>query len=185
MKRGLPLLFSAILITTGCSDIFEKQLDVYKDAIEDLEDADDFNELMDEILNTGIEVACIISNTSDKEQEELKEDYGEEYELMSDSVKTARERYYKKADILFKGYAYNFVERRTMLYKIAADRYCKANSMEELDAINDILKRYSALSFVKNQRSCDPPEKIRKDYEAAKELAENCLDVAKKRIADK
>lgn len=185
MRKSLPLLLSTILLTTGCSDIIEKQLEIYEDAIDELKETDEFPELMDEVMNTGKKIADIISKVSEEEKKELQEDYGENYKLMLDSVEKVREEYYSQADILFKGYIYNFVERRTLLYRIAADRYCKANSMEELNAISEILKRYSALSFVESQRACDPPAHIRKDYEAAKELAENCLDVAKKRIIDK
>ena len=103
---------------------------------------------------------------------------------MCDSVENVRNRYYSRVDELFQEYIYNFVERRTLLYQIAADKYCEANCIEELNGIKNIIKRYSALSFVESQRACDPPAQIRKDYEATKELAENCFDVAKKRILE-
>lgn len=164
--------------------MFDKQLDIYEKAYKKLEKTDDFPELINEILDTGMEIAGIVSATTDEDLEELKEDYGEEYALMCDSIGTVRDRYYKRADRLFLEYTYNFVERRTILYKNAADRYCKAACMEELNSIKDILKRYSALSFVDDQRACDPPERIRKEYEAAKELADNCFEAARKRVLD-
>ena len=37
---------------------------------------------------------------------------------------------------------------------------------------------------MESQRACDPPAKIREEYEEAKELAESCFDVAKKRILE-
>ena len=182
MRKSLPLLLSAIFITTGCSDMFEKQLDVYEEAYNDLDDFDEFPELMNEVFNRGMEIARIVATTDEEDINELKEDYGEEYDVMRDSIEKMHDRYYKRADELFLKHTYNFVERRTMLYKAAAERYCNANYMEELNSIKKTLKRYSALSFVESQRVCDPPVQIRKEYEAAKELADNCYDVAKKRI---
>ena len=185
MKKTLLLLSAILLFTTSCSDVFEKQLKTYENAIEDLDDADDFQELMTEVLNTGKEIAVIKAKSTDEDIEELKEDYAEEYDVMADSVKTVCERYYSRADELFNEYVFNFVERRTILYQMAADRYCVAESIEELNSIKEIIKRYSALAFVESQRACDPPAQIRKNYEATKELAENCFEVAKKRILDK
>ena len=183
MKNILPVLFLALLFTTSCSNIIEKQLDIYSDAIEELDDVDDFNVLMNKILDTETRISLTTAN--DEEEEELKEEYEESYELMIDSVETMRKEYYSKADKLFLGYTYNFVERRILLYEMAADRYCKAEHIEEINAIKELTKRYSQLSFVESQRSCDPPAVIREKYEATKNLAENCFDLAKKRIADK
>lgn len=183
MKNILPVLFLALLFTTSCSNIIEKQLDIYSDAIEELDDVDDFNVLMNKILDTETRISLTTAN--DEEEEELKEEYEESYELMIDSVETMRKEYYSKADKLFLGYTYNFIERRILLYEMAADRYCKAEYIEEINAIKELTKRYSQLSFVESQRSCDPPAVIREKYEATKNLAENCFDLAKKRIADK
>ena len=183
MKNILPVLFLALLFTTSCSNIIEKQLDIYSDAIEELDDVDDFNVLMNKILDTETRISLTTAN--DEEKEELKEEYEESYELMIDSVETMRKEYYSKADKLFLGYTYNFIERRILLYEMAADRYCKAEYIEEINAIKELTKRYSQLSFVESQRSCDPPAVIREKYEATKNLAENCFDLAKKRIADK
>ena len=174
-----------MLFTTSCSDMFEKQLDIYEDALEELEDVNDFQALMNEALNTETKISYVIAKTTDEEINELKEDYKETYEQMLDSVETMRKSYYSEVDRIFLGYTYNFVERRILLYQMAADRYCKTEHIEELNAIKEIIKRYSKLSFVESQRSCDPPAKIRDEYEAAKELADNCFDVAKKRIIDK
>lgn len=183
MKNILPALFLALLFTTSCSNIIEKQLDIYSDAIEELDDVDDFNVLMNKILDTETRISLTTANY--EEEEELKEEYEESYELMIDSVETMRKEYYSKADKLFLGYTYNFIERRILLYEMAADRYCKAEYIEEINAIKELTKRYSQLSFVESQRSCDPPAVIREKYEATKNLAENCFDLAKKRIADK
>ncbi len=184
MKRALTLLLLTAFLAAGCSDTFKKQLKIYDKAIEELDGTDNLQELMNEVLSTGTEIARILSDNTENENEELRADYGEEYELMRDSIETARDRYYSRADMLFKGYIHNFVELRTLLYKMAADRFCTASSIEELEAIKEIVKRYSALSFIASQRACDPPAQIRKEYEAAKEVAENCYDVAKKRILE-
>ena len=162
--------------------MFEKQLDIYEDATEELDGIDDFSALMNEALDTGTKIAKVIALTTDEEREELKEDYADQHEAMLDSVEKMRDNYYSNVDRLFLEYTYNFVERRILLYQMAADRYCTTESIEELNAVKDIIKRYSKLSFVESQRSCDPPAKIREEYEAKKELAENCFDVAKKRI---
>lgn len=185
MKKSLLVLLAIMLFTTSCSDMFEKQLDIYEDALEELEDVKDFQALMNEALNTETKISYVIAKTTDEEINELKEDYKETYEQMLDSVETMRKSYYSEVDRIFLGYTYNFVERRILLYQMAADRYCKTEHIEELNAIKEIIKRYSKLSFVESQRSCDPPAKIRDEYEAAKELADNCFDVAKKRIIDK
>ena len=185
MKKSLLVLLAIMLFTTSCSDMFEKQLDIYEDALEELEDVKDFQALMNEALNTETKISYVIAKTTDEERNELKEDYKETYEQMLDSVETMRKSYYSEVDRIFLGYTYNFVERRILLYQMAADRYCKTEHIEELNAIKEIIKRYSKLSFVESQRSCDPPAKIRDEYEAAKELADNCFDVAKKRIIDK
>ena len=185
MKKSLLVLLAIMLFTTSCSDMFEKQLDIYEDALEELEDVKDFQTLMNEALNTETKISYVIAKTTDEERNELKEDYKETYEQMLDSVETMRKSYYSEVDRIFLGYTYNFVERRILLYQMAADRYCKTEHIEELNAIKEIIKRYSKLSFVESQRSCDPPAKIRDEYEAAKELADNCFDVAKKRIIDK
>ena len=162
--------------------MFEKQLDIYEDATEELDGIDDFSALMNEALDTGTKIAKVIALTTDEEREELKENYADQHEAMLDSVEKMRDNYYSNVDRLFLEYTYNFVERRILLYQMAADRYCTTESIEELNAVKDIIKRYSKLSFVESQRSCDPPAKIREEYEAKKELAENCFDVAKKRI---
>lgn len=185
MKKSLLVLLAIMLFTTSCSDMFEKQLDIYEDALEELEDVKDFQALMNEALNTETKISYVIAKTTDEEINELKEDYKETYEQMLDSVEIMRKSYYSEVDRIFLGYTYNFVERRILLYQMAADRYCKTEHIEELNAIKEIIKRYSKLSFVESQRSCDPPAKIRDEYEAAKELADNCFDVAKKRIIDK
>ena len=185
MKKSLFILLTIMLFTTSCSDMFEKQLDIYEDALEELDDVKDFQSLMNEALNTETKISYVIAKTTEEEKNELKEDYEEKYEHMLDSVKTMRESYYSEVDRLFLEYTYNFVERRTLLYQMAADRYCKTEYIEELNAIKEVIKRYSKLSFVESQRSCDPPAKVREEYEAAKELADNCFDVAKKRILDK
>lgn len=185
MKKSLLVLLAIMLFTTSCSDMFEKQLDIYEDALEELEDVKDFQTLMNEALNTETKISYVIAKTTDEEINELKEYYKETYEQMLDSVETMRKSYYSEVDRIFLGYTYNFVERRILLYQMAADRYCKTEHIEELNAIKEIIKRYSKLSFVESQRSCDPPAKIRDEYEAAKELADNCFDVAKKRIIDK
>ena len=184
MKRSLPLLLIVALSTMSCSDMFEKQLDIYEKAIEELDDIDDFNALMNEILDTESSISLTIASATDEDKEDLKEEYSENYELMLDSLEKRRNDYYAKADKLFLEYTFNFVERRIILYKMAADRYCKTQHNEELDALREIIKRYSQLSFVDNQRSCDPPAKIREEYEATRNLAENCFDVAKKRIEE-
>lgn len=184
MKRSLPLLLIVALSTMSCSDMFEKQLDIYEKAIEELDDIDDFNALMNEILDTESSISLTIASATDEDKEDLKEEYSENYELMLDSFEKRRNDYYAKADKLFLEYTFNFVERRIILYKMAADRYCKTQHTEELDALREIIKRYSQLSFVDNQRSCDPPAKIREEYEATRNLAENCFDVAKKRIEE-
>ena len=185
MKNILPLLFLALLFTTSCSNMIEKQLDIYSDAIEELDNIDDFNVLMNEILDTETNISQTIAASTDEEKEELKEEYGESYELMLDSLENRRNDYYAKADRLFLAHTFNFVERRIILYRIAADRYCMTEQIEELNALREIIKRYSQLSYVDGQRSCDPPAKIREEYEATRNLAENCFDVAKKRIEEK
>lgn len=185
MKKITPILIISLFITTSCSDIFEKQLDIYKDATKELKKTDDFTSVMNEAINTEVLISQLLANATDEEREELKEDYGEDYGHMLDSIETVRNKYYSDVDSLFLGYTYNFVERRILLYKIAADRYCKAEYIKELNAIKELIKRYSKLSFVDSQRSCDPPAKIREEYERTKDLAESCFDVAKKSILDK
>ena len=185
MRKNLLVLFFITLCITSCSDIFEKQLDIYEDAIKELDDVDDFPSLMNMALDTETRISYVIAETSNEEKEELKEDYGDNYDTMTDSVETMRNKYYSMVDRLFLEYTFNFIERRTLLYQMAADRYCKTEYIEELNAIKKIIKRYSQLSFVDSQRSCDPPSKIREEYEASRDLAESCFDVAKKRILDK
>lgn len=182
MKRSLPIFIIATLITASCSDMFDKQIEIYEDAMEELDGIDEFPVLMNEALDTGTKIARVIAQATDKEREKLEEDYADKYEAMVDSVEKIRDDYYSHVDSLFLGYTYNFVERRILLYQMAADRYCTTENIEELNAIRDIIKRYSKLAFVESQRSCDPPARIREEYEAKKELAENCFDVAKKRI---
>lgn len=185
MRKSLFILLAITLFTTSCSDMIEKQLEIYEDAWDELEDVNDFPSLMNEALDTETRISYVVAKSTDEEINELKEDYEEKYEHMLDSVKTMRKSYYSEVDRLFLEYTYNFVERRTQLYQMAADRYCKTEYIEELNAIKEVIKRYSKLSFVESQRSCDPPAKVREEYEAAKELADNCFDVAKKRILDK
>lgn len=184
MKNIAPLLFIVAFFTASCNDMFEKQLKIYDNAIDDLEDIEDFQTLIHKTLDTETKIATLIAKTKDEEKEELEKEYGDSYKAILDSVSNIREDYYSQVDRLFLEYTFNFVERRTLLYKIAADRYCKTEYIEELDAIKEIIKRYSKLSFVESQRSCDPPESVRKEYETQKELAENCFDVAKKRILE-
>ena len=133
MKRITPILIISLFITTSCSDIFEKQLDIYKDATKELKKTDDFTSVMNEAINTEVLISQLLANATDEEREELKEDYGEDYGHMLDSIETVRNKYYSDVDSLFLGYTYNFVERRTLLYQIAADRYCKAEYIEELN----------------------------------------------------
>lgn len=184
MKNILPIMLLSLLFTTSCSNTIEKQFDIYNDAIEELDGTDDFNVLMNKILDTESNISQTIATATDEDQEDLKEEYEENYELMLDSLENRRNDYYAKADKMFLEYTFNFVERRIILYRIAADRYCKTEYIEELNAIREIINRYSRLSFVDSQRSCDPPAKIREEYEATRNLAENCFDLAKKRILE-
>ena len=184
MKNILPIMLLMMLFTTSCSNTIEKQFDIYNDAIEELDGTDDFNVLMNKILDTESNISQTIATATDDDQEDLKEEYEENYELMLDSLENRRNDYYAKADKMFLEYTFNFVERRIILYRIAADRYCKTEYIEELNAIREIINRYSRLSFVDSQRSCDPPAKIREEYEATRNLAENCFDLAKKRILE-
>ena len=184
MKNILPIMLLSLLFTTSCSNTIEKQFDIYNDAIEELDGTDDFNVLMNKILDTESNISQTIATATDEEQEDLKEEYEENYELMLDSLESRRNDYYAKADKMFLEYTFNFVERRIILYSIAADRYCKTEYIEELNALREIINRYSRLSFVDSQRSCDPPAKIREEYEATRNLAENCFDLAQKRILE-
>lgn len=184
MKGYLPLLLVAAFVITGCSNIIEKQFDTYKDAMEELDDVKKFPALMKEVLKTSSRIAEISSTSTEKKIEKMKKEYGAEYETILDSLEKVREEYFMNADRIFKKFTFNFVEQRTLIYRTAADWYCKAECMEELEALKSTIKRYSALSFVESQRAFDPPAKIREEYEEAKELAESCFDVAKKRILE-
>ena len=181
MKNYFALLLAATLLT-GCNDLIEEKLEIYEDAIEELDGIDRFTDLMDEAIATERAVARAEGKMKEKSLNKLKESYGTEYELMLDSIENVRDSYLKRVDRLFLRYTYNFVERRTLLYRMAADSYCTAEYMQELDAVRELIKRYSALSYVDGQRHSDPPLKIREEYEAARELAENCYNVAKARI---
>lgn len=181
MRKSFALLLAAILIT-GCNNLIEEKLEIYDDAIDELDGIDGFTDLMYEVIATERAAAHAEGKMKEKNWNKLKEKYGTEYELMLDSIENIRDSYLKRVDLLFLGYTYNFVERRTLLYRMAADSYCTAEYMQELDAVREVIKRYSALSYVDGQRHCDPPLKIREEYEAARELAENCYNVAKARI---
>lgn len=174
----------ALIIATGCTDLIEKKLEIYTDAIEQLDEAEDLVSLMSQAIATESAVARAVAKTGEEKMAKMKEEYGTEYEAMLDSVDTVRDSYYRSVDKIFLGYAYNFLERRTLLYNMAADSYCIAECTEELDAVRELIKRYSKLSYVNGQRACDPPLKVREEYEAAKELAENCYSVAQARIKE-
>ena len=60
MKNILPIMLLMMLFTTSCSNTIEKQLDIYSDAIEELDDVDDFNVLMNEILDTETNISQTI-----------------------------------------------------------------------------------------------------------------------------
>ena len=68
MKNILPILLLALLFTTSCSNMIEKQLDIYSDAIEKLDDVDDFNVLMNEILDTETNISQTIAASTDEEK---------------------------------------------------------------------------------------------------------------------
>ena len=73
----------------------------------------------------------------------------------------------------------HFVQLRTVLYENAAAIYPVVEAPEGVNAVNALLKRWSAAVYIDGQRVGDPPLAVRERYEQAKEKAQNAFEQAK------
>ena len=182
MKKRILFLLPLMALCAGCSNLFEEQLDIYENAITELEETVTLESLIDNVFNTETAIAGKLANHSEEKDEALQETLGEEYRIMKDSVHAVRVAYYRIADNLFATYTGHFVEKRILLYGKAADSFDKAKSAEELAAVDEALKRYSTMAYTEGQRVCDPPVAIRNRYDSIKSLARRKYDNALLRL---
>ena len=170
MKKTVFFLLAFTITFTACSDIFEDQLDIYANAVEELDDVKTLSELLDNAMRTECEVAFAVAAVTGEEWTELQEKYESEYEAMLDSVEHVRDAYLRHVDALYNGFVMHFVEKRTLLYGKAAAFVAKVKCVEEAEAVAGFVKSYSAKAYVDGQRVCDPPAEVREGYLSAKEL---------------
>lgn len=183
MKRNIFLLLAFTIIFSACSDIFERQLDIYAEAIEELDDVKSLPALLDKAIKTECEIASVFAMATEEEWSELKEDYeAAEYDVMLDSVDVVRDLYFRNVDALYNGYIMHFVEKRILLYGKVAAAYENSIYIEEVNALSDFLKRYSAKAYIDGQRVCDPPEEVVKEYNAIKATAKQNYEEALVRL---
>lgn len=182
MKKRIQFLLPLMALCAGCSNLFEEQLDIYENAITELNETGTLESLIDNVFNTETAIAGKLANHSEEEDEALQETLGEEYRIMKDSVHAVRVVYYRVADSLFGIQSSHFVEKRILLYEKAAGCFDKAKSVEELVAVDEALKRYSAMAYKDGQRVCDPPVTIRSRYDSIKSLARKKYDNALLRL---
>ncbi|MBO7302150.1 MAG: hypothetical protein J6U58_05510 [Bacteroidaceae bacterium] len=183
MKKTIFLLLVSVMLFSGCSDIFERQLDIYNDAIEELDDVKSLSDLLDKAINTECDIASVMALATEEEWNELREDYeAAEYDVMLDSVDAVRDIYFRNVEHLYNGYVMHFVEKRIALYGKVATAYSSAIYIEQVAALNDFLKSYSAKAYIDGQRVCDPPEEIKKEYNSIKALAKQNYEEALVRL---
>lgn len=184
MKKNIFLLCAFAMLFSACSDIFERQLEVYEDATKELEEVKSVSDLLDKAIKTECEIAAVLAWATDEEWQELKEDYeAAEYDVMLDSVDAVRDLYFRHVDALYKGYVMHFVEKRVLLYGKVAKAFAGALYIEEVNALDDFLKRYSAKAYIDGQRVCDPPEELREEYASVKALAKQNYEEALVRLS--
>ena len=181
MKRKLLLLLLPLLCT-GCDNIFEKQIMVYNDSKELVAAAGDAETLVDNVIDAEIAVAVLRASHSEEADNELLESLGGGYYTLRDSLYAVRADFFRSADDVFGKFTGHFVEKRIMLYEKAAERYEKVGTREELEAVEAVVKRFSAMAYVDGQRVCDPPASLRKAYTTAKAKAKEKYDNALLRL---
>lgn len=182
MKKLIFPLVAATMLLSGCSDIFEKQFDIYEEATEKLEDAKTLPDLLDMAIQTEKDIASTIASATEEVWNELKEDYKSDYELMLDSVDAVRNRYFSDVDKIYNSHIMHFVEKRTILYSKVSEAFNSAKCTEEVSALNDFLKNYSAKAYIYGQRACDPPQEITSKYKSAKSQAKQNYEEALVRL---
>ena len=183
MKKGI-LLFVLLLLSAGCSNIFEEQLSVYGDARENVVEAKEFDSLVDNVIEMEIKIAGMLAAHSVEADEELQKSLGDEYYIMQDSVYAMRRAYYSVADSMFTSFKGHFVEKRIVLYRRAIQYYNKVKNVDELVAADEAVKRFSAMAYVDGQRLCDPPQYIRHEYDSIKAAANESYEKALQRLND-
>ena len=170
MKKTFLLLFAFAMLFSACSDVFEHQLDIYKNAVDELDDVKSLSGLLDNAMKTECENAFAVASVTGEKWAELREKYDSGFEAMVDSVERVRSLYLRHVDALYSGFVMHFVEKRTLLYGKAAALVGDVKCVEEAEALAGFVKDFSAKAYVDGQRVCDPPAEVRDMYLSAKEL---------------
>ena len=182
--RKTIILVAVLSLFTACSNIFDKQIEVYKNASEQFAENKGIHSLIDNVIDTEIAVAGMLAAHSNENDEALQESLGTEYYTMQDSIRAVRVGYYSTVDSLFKSYKGHFVEKRIILYAKAIENYNKVATLDELAAVDEVIKRFSAMSYIEGQRVCDPPLKVRQRYDSLKTAAVNSYEAALVRLSE-
>ena len=86
MKKRILFLLPLMALCAGCSNLFEEQLDIYENAITELEETGSLESLIDNVFNTETAIAGKLANHSEEEDDALQETLGEEYHTLKDSM---------------------------------------------------------------------------------------------------
>ena len=127
--------------------------------------------VVEHCLSTRTEDIRILEQYKSGGGEKLQERFGDEYASLLSGVECLRDSFCTIMDGKFVACKMHFVEKRTLLYGMAAELYAGAQYPEELEVVKTIVEEYSAKAYVCGQRLCDPPANIIAAYDSVKSLA--------------
>lgn len=164
MKHILSLLFLSLPFI-GCSDGYDKLISDYEYTIEELHASGELDVALSSIFFTEQQVLRLMQT-------------GDTVTPVVDGravrVLQLRDSLMNLAEMVYCSDVRHFIEKRTVLYRMAADYYSSASGLRELDSLKAMTARFSAMAYSDGQRACDPPSAVREAYRAAREHAYKC-----------
>ena len=179
MKKTFIPLFAVFSLLSCGGNPFEEQAELYSTSIETMPSCNTLETIIEHCYSTETTAVGIMARYKG---ENLKEMLGDDYSLQLSQVENLRDSFLNIVDEEYLAHKMHFVEKRTALYATASEFYTNAQSLAELDTIESLTKKYSAMAFVEGQRLCDPPAAIIAAYDSVKSLSAECYRRAVERL---
>ena len=183
MRKTFYSLLAAFSLVACSENPLEQQSQLYCAAIEKADTISSISAVVEHCLSTRTEDIRILEQYKSGGGEELQERFGDEYASLLSGVECLRDSFCTIMDSKFVACKMHFVEKRTVLYGMAAEFYANAQYLEELEAVKTVAADYSAKAYVCGQRLCDPPANIIAAYDSVKSLAAECYASAVERLS--
>jgi hypothetical protein len=183
--KNIVLLFCIPLLLSACgNDFYEQQYALYESAVEKVNNKElsGCDETLALLFETEMGVARLSSSVSSRERKELRGDYGAEFSAMENRIESMRDSLFFFADKAYDGAHFHFVEKRIILYGCVADCYSKVQTNEELEVVQSLYERYSAMAYADGQRLCDSPQRSRQLYDSLKNVVSENYNAALGRL---